>query len=720
MVHSVGEINEKESIERSKLMYYHKDDIKKQKYSCFLDCRGLLKLGRVSMLYLYFSLAIFFYFVILSGLHIPYIYYYSSEDNPNFFFKISMTNFDLNANGNVNIAFGAIEVAICIVTIIYIRLIHWFLNYINEKVTKRSISVGDFSVHVRDLPATEAAHGTKRLKKYFKKFGEIDDIALALDSGNINKLKQKEEELIHELDKANILLKRSSCFGTLYYKIKSFYYSFMLNLTIKEIESYKSKTAYRCTGDAFITYKTEKARFFALHYFNRPYLHRLCTKFQGYTKKNKKLRVEPSREPHEIIWENLEYSVVSKYSRRSVSLLSTLLFSGIVVAVAVVIEVTKKDQFADTSITEWLKNPDLRNWQVFASLGMSILVFISVTIYSFLLYHLCFFEKHRFTIHIKLSLMLKLTYGSFLTSIAYLFVYLQSPTVGTNFSEITSRTVVIPKGAINFGGNAYIPILLETGTFYSSLFFVTCTSILSNTVKEIFLGPIHYIKKLYLKGQAVTQRDMNKAYEPPEYGYDYRYSYQLKNIFIGIVFSGLFPLSLFMITASLLFSYFIDKFNIIKIYRAEGKDVDLLSKNALNIFSTAFLLRYILLSITRIYFTISSNYNPAINQPVLSVITPYHICFFSSFLLYIIFLVFQLTGTEAGTVIQKWFCCSKYRFPNFVTKSGDVRIDSPVYKGKLERYVPPVDLKEVTAFYGEELEEVQHRTEKKVAAEMFV
>ena len=70
------------------------------------------------------------------------------------------------------------------------------------------------------------------------------------------------------------------------------------------------------------------------------------------------------------------------------------------------------------------------------------------------------FEKHRFILNAKQSLMMKVTFGSFLTTIAYLFVYLQSPTPGTYYSEITDNSVIIPKGAINFG-RTFIPIIVE-------------------------------------------------------------------------------------------------------------------------------------------------------------------------------------------------------------------------------------------------------------------
>ena len=184
-------------------------------------------------------------------------------------------------------------------------------------------------------------------------------------------------------------------------------------------------------------------------------------------------------------------------------------------------------------------------------------------------------------------------------------------------------------------------------------------------------------------------------------------------MFLAIVFSALFPISLMLITAGLFVCYFIDKFNILKVYRAEGKEVDLLSGTAINFLTIAFILRYIIMLIIRIYFTISQNYDPDLtNQPILSILTPYHICFFSAFLLFIIFGIIQ-TFTTGTNFVQKYFCCSPFRHPNYITRNGEKPIDD--YRYGFDKYVPPVDIQNVKyVYHGEELEET--RPEKKVTA----
>lgn len=115
--------------------------------------------------------------------------------------------------------------------------------------------------------------------------------------------------------------------------------------------------------------------------------------------------------------------------------------------------------------------------------------------------------------------MMKVTFGSFLTTIAYLFVYLTSPTVGSYYSEMTDNSVIIPKGAFTIAGTNF-PILVESSAFYSSLFFVTCTSVASNTIKDGLLWLFHFFLKRYKISTSVTQEDLNKAHEPPVYSYE--------------------------------------------------------------------------------------------------------------------------------------------------------------------------------------------------------
>lgn len=84
-----------------------------------------------------------------------------------------------------------------------------------------------------------------------------------------------------------------------------------------------------------ITFTTENSRFACLHAFNRPYIARMLDQDFKFGIDKFIFRVEESKEPSDVIWENLEYSTFAKYARRSVSVIATLICIAIVISTAI-------------------------------------------------------------------------------------------------------------------------------------------------------------------------------------------------------------------------------------------------------------------------------------------------------------------------------------------------------------------------------------------------
>jgi len=80
----------------------------------------------------------------------------------------------------------------------------------------------------------------------------VDNVAMALDSGDVGKLLKKKEEHIKEIEKCDILISRGAWL-TWIEKIKRFYFTKSLTWIQKDIAANMRKKAYRCTGDAFIS-----------------------------------------------------------------------------------------------------------------------------------------------------------------------------------------------------------------------------------------------------------------------------------------------------------------------------------------------------------------------------------------------------------------------------------------------------------------------------------
>ncbi len=120
---------------------------------------------------------------------------------------------------------------------------------------------------------------------------------------------------------------------------------------------------------------TEKTRFKCLHAFNRPYLSRILDREFKFGVDNFIFRVEESCEPLDMIWENLEYSTFSKYARRSVSVIITLLAIAGVVSLAVVLEKIRVTYLSDASVSAVVTKGQF-NIATLESIGISIALFI--------------------------------------------------------------------------------------------------------------------------------------------------------------------------------------------------------------------------------------------------------------------------------------------------------------------------------------------------------
>jgi hypothetical protein len=279
--------------------------------SVFTECKGLLRLGRRSMLYLYWIQFTIVFMFIASCVEIAHTYfYYKAETSNNIFYRLSMANWSPVADGSSaqTVTLAVLEGVLLIAIIAYIRGYIYFQKKINNASSHTFISISDFSIHVRNVPKGEVQHGTRRLHRFFSQFGNVVNVNMALDSGNVNKLKKTRNKLSKELIHTHVRAAQTFLLRP-YYRVRYWIARFRMSRIELEIEKKIAQTIFKCTGDAFITFDTERARFACLHLFNRPYVTRCCqqVKFGGRNDKKKVIfRIDDSKEPADVIWENFE------------------------------------------------------------------------------------------------------------------------------------------------------------------------------------------------------------------------------------------------------------------------------------------------------------------------------------------------------------------------------------------------------------------------------
>jgi len=624
----------------------------------------------------------------MCGIHAPHLYFYykSVSSETNIFMRLSMKNWDFKKGGYVNLVLAFLEILACIVTIAYVRFMLWYCGKQNDEANL--VSTADFSVHVKGVPASEVRHGLNRIIHYFSGFGKIVQCAMALDTGNVAKLNKRRIKYREQIKRivASAANSNSSsksmfsqlcccwcgCMGGLIRGMRIVYYKFQLAMINKEIRRHLAKDKFQCTGDVFIVYETELERYRCLHAFNRSMCFRMFT--HGLKFDNKyALSVSPANEPEDVVWENLEYSRLSKFVRQFLAIVASIFFMGVVAGASGVLEFVRNKYFSCSTcgVANILKTKDLKNNVSWASYGISAIVWVVTACLSYIMYFAASFEKHRFKSNARVSLTYKLSFATLLVTLAMAVVY-------SNFDK--SIEGFIPW----FKPRGDIPPLVEGQLFYYNIFNVVLIAVCMNLGKEILLGPFHFFKRMYLVRASVTQEELNESYRRPKYSYPYRYANQLRIIIIAIAFSAMFPLAIYIVTLGLFFAYFVDKFNILYVYRSKSNDEDKLSKSAVNVVTCGYLARFILVGITHIYKVLSED-----SRNVVSFFFISWIVSTSAFLFYI---VLHFAFLDDDSVVKKLLCCmSSYRYPEFVTSGGAVSC----LKYRLPAYRPPLSLDDI-------------------------
>lgn len=162
------------------------------------------------------------YVFLLVLVQIPHVYFfYQQETKENIWYRLSMANWDsmykdekftllVGGDIRINIGLGVAELALCIITICFIRFILWYLERKSRLASESVITVADFSVHVSGVPPDQV-RDVNALAKYFSMFGPIKNVAIALDSGNINKLKKEKEKAEKKIRSYEVRAKKGGC-----------------------------------------------------------------------------------------------------------------------------------------------------------------------------------------------------------------------------------------------------------------------------------------------------------------------------------------------------------------------------------------------------------------------------------------------------------------------------------------------------------------------------
>eukprot|EP00761_Pharyngomonas_kirbyi_P003720 gb/GECH01003724.1/.p1 GENE.gb/GECH01003724.1/~~gb/GECH01003724.1/.p1 ORF type:complete len:762 (+),score=155.11 gb/GECH01003724.1/:1-2286(+) len=460
---------------------------------------------------------------------------------------------------------GISRIAMTLYVMIFFRLGERYLRRKLHKIERREVTAADYSVYLRNAPIWTKPDTL--MDDYAQQFGPVRAVSVALNTGYIAELKRKkkETEIRAESLHARILINEEKDFG-FWGKVQHKWRRWRLRklgekvLRLQEkIERYSGEQfVYRCVGSAFITFHREITKYKCLHAANPPLFScRSSPVYRGF-----KVDVEEAPEPEDIQWEHLEYSSASRRFRR---LFSTFLCTVVFLVsflTLYVLEIAKYETTEDNrqiSVSlPYQSRFNVPEIPVSLNLGISAAFALVAFILNRILYKtlilLAGFEKHKFYSIEAYSQMLKLTISDIVTTMGItLLIYATNPySDNRNYDQGFSETIAT--------------LRVVDYDFYTILGLVQLWWALYNVVFQAIKKPWYAMLANRAKKHAITQRELNEALKPPPYNLPDRYSTQIKIISLGILFATMWPVSLLLMGVTLIATYWVEKYNLLRVY----------------------------------------------------------------------------------------------------------------------------------------------------------
>lgn len=386
----------------------------------------------------------------------------------------------------------------------------------------------------------------------------IEDINLIYELDKVNEIKDELREL-YRIRRVN---KGEESYGGFLCCCKKSMSQIDQEIIQKEQDLTKALAEAEYTGMIIATFNTESEKDEFLKYFPNSFLSKIfinnCKSlivliFPKYfqqdtieiTNLKKYLSAYEAPEPEDIIWENLQYTFISKLIRSSLGNIACILLIGI-------------SFVANLGLNKIQANATDENEDNFAlkygiSIGISVVVAAINTLMCKVFVKFSANEKHWTNTDYYLSLSVKLTI----------------------FMFVNSAIIPYVTNGINIGFDDYS--VLISNMFSTFLTASLVTPILSLSCYDLLLQKIFkwlFITRKYeenAKTPEYTQKELNAYFEDPEMIISDHYSSHMKNILMAFFFFPIFPLGIFIVLLGVVLSYFVEKFKVLYVYKAPGK-----------------------------------------------------------------------------------------------------------------------------------------------------
>ena len=456
---------------------------------------------------------------------------------------------------NFNIITFICLICLFIVNLLFINLSEAIVNEINFNEQSPS----DYTLMISDIPKTQS--DPEELKNVFlaDSSAKIHDINLTYQISSVNKKKESLRSLkkIRRMNHGKEEYTTTSMFcckktG----RVKDL--EDQIHKLVTEINSIEEKYSNNFNGVAFVTFNTETEAEKYYKQFPHSFIHKLFSNIASgcclYTcccflsdEKKKKLRrkqtiaVSKAPEPQDIIWENLENHFISRLSKSIVGYIVSILCIGASFGIVL-----------GLNYLQYQSEKDFEN-NLILKYGISLSITAVISLINFLMS----------------------TFFKFLASIetpwSHTEFYLSLSIKLTFFTFFNSAIVPLASNAIQYGWESHemlvnnMLMLFLCGSILSPLMSLTCYDLLLQKFNQWLVERKYKDPKEPII--EYSQRELNAIYEGPDMGVSCQYSTLSKQICMTFFYMPIFPLGVVITFVGVVFTYVVEKWKCIHIYK---------------------------------------------------------------------------------------------------------------------------------------------------------
>lgn len=445
-------------------------------------------------------------------------------------------------------------------------LLHY--RYRSQKTVIRisacTILASNFSVHVKHLP--KGATDPVALAQFFSRYGEVVSVGISLNFHELHECLEREKELklkLYQFEGAR--------------RLRRSYFSFWPEVDyqdelrrVGERISYLRSKIYSCTGHAYVTFMFESAKNACLVDLDQNRTAGWLTNVFGPASNRrpefmgKLITATDAEEPSDVVWKNLGCSSFVRFFRVMFSVMITISLIAINFGIVYGLETLRLQQNDNAAVL----------------VVIALAVVLLNKIHEAILEWLTKLEKFPSHSERQRSLLWRVVASQFLNT-AGIILAVHSPLSHSFFEDASEPvlSIVLIQLAVDFVTNL-------------------CLKLTEGSLQAVAAS------------RAFTQQTLEQAYEKPEFSVAQRYSFWIRTFLVSLLFASLFPVTMPPTAVSFFLGYFVDKFNILRVFARPAQLSAVVSSGALHFVSLGYCLRsgVTLLALQGRYQTLDSGY----------------------------------------------------------------------------------------------------------------